>query len=198
MIRYVLLALAVAATPAIAQTGSSQASGSQSSGSKSSSAGKMAKQDMDALAKLAQADMAEIDAGKLASQKASNPDVKKYGQHMVDEHTKMLEEGKKIAQAKGAKPPASADSKHRAALKKLQGLSGDEFDRAYMKQMVSDHQEVLKLAQKTAKDTKDAELKAHVEKGTPHIQEHLDMAKKLASSTSSKSASSSKSGSSSN
>jgi len=137
------------------------------------------KSDLQALARLAQADMAEIATGKLAAEKASNPEVKKYGQHMVDEHTKMLEEGKKIAHSKGAKPPADTDKKHQAALKKLQGLSGAEFDRAYMRQMVQDHQEVLQLAQKTAKSTKDAELKAHLEKGAPHIQEHLDQAKKL-------------------
>lgn len=99
--------------------------------------------------------------------------------HMVDEHTKMLEEGKKLAQSKGVKPPADTDKKHQAALKKLEGLSGAEFDRAYMRQMVQDHQEVLQLAQKTAQSTKDAELKAHLEKGAPHIQEHLDMAQKL-------------------
>lgn len=140
---------------------------------------KMAKSDLQVLSRLAQADMAEIAAGKVAAQKATNPDVKKYGQHMVDEHTKMLEEGKKLAQSKGVKPPADTDKKHQAALKKLEGLSGAEFDRAYIQQMVQDHQEVLQLAQKTAKSTKDAELKAHLEKGAPHIQEHLDMAKKI-------------------
>lgn len=140
---------------------------------------KMAKQDMQALSRLAQADMAEIAAGKLASEKAASPEVKKYGEHMVDEHTKMLEEGKQIARSKGVKPPAATDKKHQAAMKKLEGLSGAEFDRQYMQQMVKDHQEVLQLAQKTAKSTKDAELKAHIEKGSPHIQEHLDTAKKI-------------------
>lgn len=137
------------------------------------------KNEMQVLSRLAQADMAEIAAGKVAAQKATNADVKKYGQHMVDEHTKMLEEGKKLAQSKGVKPPADTDKKHQAALKKLEGLSGAEFDRAYMRQMAQDHQEVLQLAQKTAQSTKDAELKAHLEKGAPHIQEHLDMAQKL-------------------
>ena len=140
---------------------------------------RLSKQDMQALTRLAQADMAEIAAGKLAREKTSNAEVKKYGEHMVQEHSKMLEEGKKIAQSKGAKPPAGTDKKHQAALKKLQSLSGAEFDRAYMRQMVEDHQQVLQLAQKTAKETKDAELKAHIEKGTPHIKEHLEAAKKL-------------------
>jgi len=143
---------------------------------------KMAKQDVQALSRLAQADMAEIAAGKLAAQKASNGEVKKFGEHMVQDHTTMLDEGKKLAQSKGVKPPADTDSKHRGALKKLGGLSGAEFDRQYMQQMVKDHEEVLQLAQKTAKGAKDPDVKAHAEKGAPHIQEHLDAAKKILSS----------------
>jgi putative membrane protein len=139
----------------------------------------LSKNDRQALMRLAQADMAEIEAGKLAQEKASSPEVKKYGEHMVQEHTKMLEEGKQVAQSKGVKPPASTDKKHQAAAKKLQGLSGEEFDRQYLAQMVKDHAEVLKLAQKTAKETKDADLKAHVQKGEPHVKEHLEQAKKL-------------------
>jgi putative membrane protein len=140
---------------------------------------KMDKRDMQALSRMAQADMAEIATGKLAAQKASSDEVKKYGQHMVDEHSKMLDEGKQVAQSKGVKPPAGPDKKHQSAMKKLQGLSGAGFDRQYMDQMVKDHQQVLKLAQREAKDGKDPEVKALAEKGAPHIQQHLDEAKKI-------------------
>ena len=139
----------------------------------------LSKDDLQALRKFAQADMAEIEAGKVAAQKASHPEVKKYGEHMVQEHTKMLDEGKKLAQAKGVKPPAAPEKKHQDALKKLQGAEGEDFDRRYMRQMVRDHQEVLKLAEKTAKDAKDPELKAHAQKGMPHIKEHLESARKI-------------------
>ena len=139
----------------------------------------MSKGDMRAMQKMAQADMAEIAAGKVAAEKASSPEVKKYGQHMVDEHSKMLEEGSKLAQAKGMKPPAAPDKKHQDALKKLQGLSGEDFDRQYVQQMVKDHRDALKLVEKTAKDAKDPELKAHAQQGAPHIKEHLAEAQKL-------------------
>jgi putative membrane protein len=139
----------------------------------------ISKSDMQAMQKLAQADMAEIEAGKVAMQKASSSEVKKFGEHMVQEHSKMLDEGKKLAQSKGVKPPAATDKKHQEALKKLEALSGEDFDRRYMQQMVKDHEDVLKLAQKTAKDAKDPDLKSHVEKGTPHIKEHLDQARKI-------------------
>ena len=139
----------------------------------------MSKGDMRSMQKMAQADMAEIAAGKVAAEKASNPEVKKYGQHMVDEHSKMLEEGNKLAQAKGMKPPAAPEKKQQTALKKLQGLSGEDFDRQYVQQMVKDHRDALKLAEKAAKDAKDPDPKAHAQKGAPHIKEHLAEAQKL-------------------
>jgi putative membrane protein len=144
--------------------------------------GKLAKQDRDALSKLAQSDLAEVQAGKLAQQKASSPEVKKFGAHMVQEHTKMLEEGAKVAQSKGVTPPKSPDKKHQEALNKLKDASGEDFDRRYMAQMVEDHQDALRLAEKAAKDAKDPEVKAHAEKGVPHIKEHLADARKLYSS----------------
>src|SRR4051812_39994177 len=139
----------------------------------------ISKGDMRSMQKMAQADMAEIAAGKVAAEKASSAEVKKYGQHMVDEHSKMLEEGNKLAQAKGMKPPAGPDKKHQDALKRLQGLGGEAFDRQYMQQMVKDHKDALKLTEKAAKDAKDPDLKAHAEKGAPHIKEHLAEAQKL-------------------
>jgi putative membrane protein len=146
---------------------------------KKSGKAQVSKQDRQHLERLAQSDMAEIAAGKLAAEKAASPEVKKFGQHMVDEHSKMLEEGKKVAESKGVKPPANTDKKHQAAIKKLQGLSGEEFDKQFVAQMVKDHEDALKLAEKAAKDAKDPAIKAHAEKGAPHIKEHLADARKL-------------------
>jgi putative membrane protein len=164
------VAAAVAAFLAFSHAGIAQEKGAK---------GGLAKQDRQAMTKMAQMDMAEIEAGKLAAQNGASPEVKKYGEHMVQEHTKMLEEGKKLAQAKGITPPATPDKKHQQAAKKLQQQSGEAFDREYISQMVKDHEEALKLAEKTAKDAKDPELKAHAQKGAPHIKEHLEQARKL-------------------
>jgi len=146
------------------------------------SAGQLAKGDLQSFRRMAQADMAEVAAGKVAAEKAQSPEVKKYAQHMVDEHSKMLDEGKQLAQAKGVTPPSQPEKKHQAALQKLQKASGEDFDRRYMQQMVKDHQEVLKVAEKAAKDAKDPELKAHAQKGVPHIKEHLAQARKISES----------------
>jgi putative membrane protein len=67
-------------------------------------------------------------------------------------------------------------------MKKLQSASGAEFDKLFMTQMVKDHEDALKLVQDTAKNAKDAELKADAEKTAPVIQKHLDEAKRIAAS----------------
>lgn len=139
----------------------------------------LAGQDRQALQTLQGGNLAEIEAGKLAAQRASNAEVKTFGQRMVDDHTKMFEEGTKVEQAKGVKPPAAPDSKHREAAQKLQGLSGDEFDSRYIRDMVKDHEEALQVAEKAAKEAKDPDVRAYAQAGVPIIKEHLAMARQL-------------------
>ncbi|HYI86076.1 MAG TPA: DUF4142 domain-containing protein [Burkholderiales bacterium] len=131
---------------------------------------------------IAQADLAEVQAGKLGVSKASSPEVKKFAQSMVDDHGKHLSELRSMAKTKGMQLPSAPAKKHQAAMKKLQSASGAEFDKRFMTQMVKDHEDALKLVQDTAKNAKDAELKADAEKTAPVIQKHLDEAKRIAAS----------------
>jgi predicted outer membrane protein len=132
---------------------------------------------------VAKANLAEIATGKLAMQKAQSPSVKQFGQHMVDEHSALLQEGGALAQAKGIPVPSSPDLKHQVAMKKLELMSGESFDRAYMDQMVKDHIETLDLLKETVAQAADPQLKAQAEKAIPHVQQHLALAKQLAAST---------------
>lgn len=131
---------------------------------------------------IAQSDLAEVQAGKLGVSKASSPEVKKFAQSMVDDHGKHLSELRTMAKTKGMQLPSAPAKKHQEAMKKLQSASGAEFDKLFMTQMVKDHEDALKLVQDTAKNAKDAELKADAEKTAPVIQKHLDEAKRIAAS----------------
>ena len=131
---------------------------------------------------IAQADLAEVQAGKLGVSKASSPEVKKFAQSMIDDHGKHLGELRTMAKSKGMQLPSAPAKKHQEAMKKLQSASGAEFDKLFMTQMVKDHEDALKLVQDTAKNAKDAELKADAEKTAPVIQKHLDEAKRIAAS----------------
>jgi putative membrane protein len=140
---------------------------------------KLSAADQQALTRLAQGDLAEIAAAKLAQQKAQQPLVKVYAGQLVTQHQQMLDGARQVARAKGIKAPTAPDAKHQAALKSLQKASGAEFDRAFLGQMVKDHEEMLALAQKTAKEAKDSSLKAHAQAGVEHIRGHLEQARQL-------------------
>src|SRR5262249_32671391 len=83
--------------------------------------------------------MAEVQLGQMAAEKASDADVKAFGQRMVGDHTKVNDDLKTIASKQGIDLPTSLDSKHKAMVDRLSKLSGSEFDRAYVREMVKDH-----------------------------------------------------------
>ena len=142
--------------------------------------GGLSQQDMRRFTSIAQANLAEIECGKLALDKAKSPEVKDFAKHMVEDHGRMLEENKQMADKKGAKMPETPNKEQQAAKAKLEKMSGEDFDRAYANQMVQDHQKALKLVQDTAKNAKDAELKGAAQKAAPQVEKHLQMAKGLA------------------
>src|SRR5262249_46856946 len=74
---------------------------------------------------------AGVTLGQMAAEKAASEDVKKFGQRMVDDHTKAGDELKKLAAAEGVTLPAEMDRKAKAVQQRLSQLSGAEFDRAY-------------------------------------------------------------------
>lgn len=139
----------------------------------------LSKEDRQRFQRLARDNMAEIELGKLAQQKAASPDVKKFGEHMVEDHGELLEEQKKLAEKKNVKMPQGPNKEQQQAKKKLEGLSGEKFDQAYMQQMVKDHEKALKLVQDTAKNARDPQLKQMAQKAAPDIKEHLQAARDL-------------------
>jgi putative membrane protein len=123
--------------------------------------------------------MAEVELGKLASDKGSSADVKQFGQRMVDDHSKANDELKEWAQKANFTLPAQLDAKHKATHDRLAKLSGPAFDRAYMRDMVKDHQEDVAAFRKASKSLHDADLKAFASKTLPTLEEHLQQAKKV-------------------
>jgi putative membrane protein len=149
---------------------------------------KLSKEDAKYLREFAEANMAEVEAGKLAQSKAQRDEVKKFASHMVDDHGKLLQELQTFAEGKGTKLPDSPSIKHKAVAKKLEMTKESSFDHEYMEQMVKDHQEAMKLGETIAKNAQDPDLKAAAQKAGPHVKEHLQMAQQLAASSKSSAA----------
>lgn len=133
--------------------------------------------DTDFMTKAALGGMAEIELGKLAATKAQSAEVKKFAQQMVTDHTKAADELKALAGEKNFSMPVRLDAKHQAVLDKLSGLSGAEFDKAYVEAMVADHEETVATFKSEAEGGKDADAKAWAAKTLPALQMHLDMIK---------------------
>src|SRR5437588_8898549 len=84
--------------------------------------------------KAAKGGLAEVELDKLATEKASSDEVKKFGQRMVDDHSKANDQLKQLAQQKGVDLPTQPDAKDQATKKRLEKLSGEQFDKAYMQE----------------------------------------------------------------
>jgi putative membrane protein len=123
--------------------------------------------------------MAEVELGRLASQKATNEQVKQFGQQMADDHGKANEELKKIAADKNITIPTEPDAKHKATIDKLSKMTGDAFDRAFTQEMVSGHKKAVSALQKESKSGKDAEVKAWAAKTLPTVEGHLKQVQEL-------------------
>jgi predicted outer membrane protein len=73
----------------------------------------------------------------------------------------------------------SAKSMHQQHIDHLRGLSGEEFDRAFGKHMVQDHQKAVAKFTKASQSLDDAELKSFAAKTLPTLQQHLAAAQQL-------------------
>jgi len=127
--------------------------------------------------KVAQGGMAEVELGKLASEKASADAVKQFGQRMVTDHGKANDELKTLAANKKITLPTDIGAEHKALRDRLTKLSGAAFDQAYMKAMVADHVKDVNEFRMESKSGKDPDVKAWAGKTLPTLEEHLKMAR---------------------
>lgn len=125
------------------------------------------------------AGLAEVQMGNLALQNAQSADVKAFAQRMVTDHSKSNEELQQIATAKGLTLPAELAGEHKAGLDHLAGLSGAEFDKAYMQHMVGDHEKAVGLFQNGSSGAQDPDIKNYATKNLPIIQEHAKLAQEV-------------------
>ena len=139
------------------------------------------------------AGLAEVQLGKLAAERGSNPDVKTFGQMMVKDHTKAASELKPIAMQLNVQQPTQVDQKHKDLADKLSKLEGSAFDREYIIAMVMGHEEVAaklrtRVEQKTASPDEgpaaatgsgEQKLTQWATMVLPTVQKHLERAREI-------------------
>jgi len=123
----------------------------------------------------AQGGMTEVKLGELASTSGQRDDVKEFGQRMVKDHTSINVNLKALAAQKEVTLPDSLDAKHQAIVDKMSGLSGSDFDSAYIACMIKDHKMDAKAFKTESSATKDTDIKNFVDKTVPVVQEHMKL-----------------------
>jgi len=130
--------------------------------------------------KVAEAGMGEVDAGNLASEKATDSKIKDFAAMMVKDHTAANEKLKTLADSKGVKLPGGASVADKAEYAKLKVLKGETFDKSYIKGQVKAHRTVLALLKKEIASGQDADAKGFAQSVLPTIQAHLQAADSIA------------------
>jgi putative membrane protein len=173
----VLAVFSIGMTTAAAAQSSNDKMSSTSSGTSSA---KLAPADRQFVKKAAEGGLAEVELGKLASEKADSPDVKQFGQRMVDDHSKANDQLKQVASEKGITIPDKLSTKDAATKARLEKLSGKAFDRAYMRDMVTDHTKDVSEFRMESKNAKDPDVKNFASQTLPTLKDHLKEAKSIA------------------
>ena len=139
-------------------------------------------QDKDFVKSALQGGMAEVQLGQLAAQKGSSDDVKQFGQHMVADHTRLGDAMKQVAQQLGVNPPKDVSKKDKQLMAKLDGLSGTQFDNAYIEAMVKDHKKDSEDFKSEAQQSQNPAVKQIAQQGDQVVEQHLQMINEIAKS----------------
>lgn len=161
-------------------------SGNRSDGNQSGNqmGGALASQDRKFAMTAAMSDLFEIEASRLALERAASDHVKQMAQQLIDDHTRTSGELSQLAQTKGLTPPASLDSKHAAMLTRLRGMSGAEFEREYVRVAgVKAHEDAVKLFRDEERKGRDADMRAFATRTLPALEAHLQAARSHAGMT---------------
>lgn len=121
----------------------------------------------------AMGNMMEIEASKIALTQASHADVKAFAQQIIDDHTKVTEDLKRIASTKNMMLPTMLSESQQKDLNDLREKTGNDFDQKYVSMMVNDHKDDVDDFRDAADKLDDADLKTFAINTLPVLQKHL-------------------------
>lgn len=129
----------------------------------------------------AQSGAAEIEASRLAQAQALQPELKRFADAMVAEHTQVAGELQALAERKQVRLPEGPSPRQKAELQRIGSARGDQFDTQYTQRFgLRAHREAVRLFERASRQARDPEVRAWAEKTLPALQHHLEMAQALA------------------
>ena len=139
----------------------------------------LSEQDLTFAEEAAKGGLLEVELGELAAEQAKSDDVVQFGQRMVKDHGMANDQLKSIAAQKGITLPDSLDQDQQHTVEELSQVSGEEFDKAYMDEMVKAHQTDVEVFREQAESGQDPDLRAFAEQTLPTLEEHLSAAQQI-------------------
>jgi putative membrane protein len=122
---------------------------------------------------------AEVKLGELATEKASNAEVKQFAQQLVEHHQKANTSLERVAAQQNVPVEKELSRRHQKTFDKLSKLSGEEFDREFIKAMVKDHKQAVKKFERQAERAEEPEVQQFASSTLPTLQQHLAEAQRL-------------------
>jgi len=127
--------------------------------------------------------MFEVQESKAAVEKTATDGIKKFANHMINDHTAANKELAKLASDKTVTIPNELGKKQQKQIDDLNQLSGTDFDKQYVKDQLDAHKDAVKLFQKEIDDGQDTDVKQFATRTLPTLQHHLAMVEALDSGT---------------
>lgn len=125
-------------------------------------------------------DLYEIQAGRIAEDRAQSPAVREAASKMIEDHTDSATKLKATRAASGAAlAPAKLDTRRQKMIDHLNAAPADRFDKTYVEQQVMAHQEAVTLMHQYRDQGKDARLRSFATEMSPIIEAHLERMKAL-------------------
>jgi putative membrane protein len=127
----------------------------------------------------ANSNMKEVELGKLALKNADYHRLKAFAQKMIDAHTSANSDLQKACYTAGVTLPAGLSKSDQEEVNEMARKNGEDFDRAYIKEMVSEHQKTMERLDAAAANIKDSSLQNYAKKTLPIVNAHLAEARGL-------------------
>lgn len=127
----------------------------------------------------AQGGIAEVELAEVAQERAARKEVKELAKKIEDHHKKANDQLKSIAEKKDVDLPDEPAKQHQQTKERLEKLEGQQFDQAYLKTMVQEHQKDIKKFEQQAKSAKDPDVQRFASQTLPTLREHLKQAQAL-------------------
>ncbi len=128
----------------------------------------------------------EVELGNLAMQKGARPAVKELGQRMARDHERLNQQLQDIAARLRMQWPQTLDDKHQRIVERFSKMNGGQFDQAFLKDQIQDHEKDMKLFEAKAKNAQEPTLRDFATQALPTLREHLKLAQDAQRGTSEK------------